>query len=133
MYLLNREVTDLDTGIYYFHPASRDLRPIDLLNSADLDKRLQATIIQPELATAPALLLLTADLRRTLWKYSTRHYRTVHIDAGVLLQTLLLVATDLSLAARAFVGFYDRAAAELCRLDEPSEFAVVGVALGRTT
>ncbi len=51
------------------------------------------------------MILLVARLDTTLVKYPIRHYRTLHVDAGIALQNLYLVATALELAACAVTAF----------------------------
>ena len=54
----------------------------------------------------PALVVLAARLPRLAWKYEGIAYRLALLDAGVALQSLYLVTTDLGLAAAA-VGASD--------------------------
>lgn len=63
-------------------------------------------------------VLVVARLDTTLTKYSIRHYRTLHIDSGIALQNLYLVATALELAGCAVTGFDDHALAQLLRLPD---------------
>ena len=91
---------------------------------------LAASLDQPPFAQrAPVWVVLTADLGATTHRYPARHYRTVHLDAGVALQNVLLVATALGLSTCPVMG-YDDAAWE-CLLDLPDSAFVAGaVALG---
>lgn len=127
IYVAARNVTELPTAVYYFHPHFSDLRHV---HDRDLEPLLSRAVIQPELRTAPAILILTCSLDRTLWKYGARHYRTIHIDTGVVAQNLHLVATALGLAVCPAVGFYDRETADLVDISPTDEMATLIVAVG---
>ncbi|GAA1514763.1 nitroreductase family protein [Nocardioides humi] len=87
---------------------------------------LAAALDQPPFAArAPVWLALGIDLDSTLVRYPPRHYRTLHLDAGAALQSTLLVATSLGLAACPVMGYDDRAWERL--LDLPPGVLVAGV------
>ena len=46
---------------------------------------------------ADTLIVITSRLPRIAWKYETISYRTSLLNAGVALQTMYLVATDMGL------------------------------------
>lgn len=90
---------------------------------------LAAALDQPEFATrATAVVALVASLDATLGKYPPRHYRTLHLDAGVALGHLWLAATALELPACAVMGFDDTALDALLGLG-PGRFTAVLLAL----
>ncbi|MGQ0717306.1 MAG: SagB/ThcOx family dehydrogenase [Pseudonocardiales bacterium] len=127
IYVAARNVTELPAAVYYFHPHFNDLRRV---HDRDLEPLLDRAVIQPELRAAPVVLILTCSLDRTLWKYGARHYRTIHIDTGVVAQNLHLVATALGLATCLAVGFYDRETADLVDVSVTDEVVTLVVAVG---
>lgn len=96
------------------------------VRSGDPTAYLAASLDQPPFAArVPVWVALCVDLGTTLTRYPARHYRTLHLDAGVAMQGLLLVATGLGLATCPVMG-YDDAAWELL-LDLPEDVLVAGV------
>ncbi|WP_181783559.1 SagB family peptide dehydrogenase [Pseudonocardia pini] len=82
---------------------------------------LRAALVQPEFADRAAVtLVLVGDLAATMPRYPARHYRTLHVDAGILAQNLWLVATALDLACCAVSGFQDEPLAALLALPATS-------------
>nr|WP_241728587.1 SagB family peptide dehydrogenase [Nocardioides zeae] len=85
---------------------------------------------QPELADrAGVVVALVARLDTTLDRYPARHYRTLHVDAGVALGHLYLAATALGLPGVAVMGYDDTALDALLDLPE-DQFTTVLFALG---
>ena len=88
-------------------------------------------LTQPQFAqTTGTFLVLTARLDTTLTKYPARHYRTLHVDTGVLVSSIYLVATALGLRCCAVTGFFDDAVDALLRLDD-SAFTTAVMPFGR--
>ncbi|WP_433273493.1 nitroreductase family protein [Actinosynnema sp. CS-041913] len=78
---------------------------------------------------AHTVLVLTGRMGPGLAKYGPRHYRTVHLDAGVAVQNLYLVGAALDLRCCAVAGFADDAVKALVRggeEDVPLVLFVVG-------
>lgn len=129
-YVVVRGPGDLAPGVHRadLRAAEPALTPVRL---GDPTPFLERALDQPEFATrAGAVVALVARLDATLGKYPPRHYRTLHVDAGVALGQLHLAATALGLPACAVMGFDDTAFATL--LDLPEErFVAVLLATGR--
>ncbi|WZH51859.1 MAG: SagB family peptide dehydrogenase [Nocardioides alkalitolerans] len=91
---------------------------------------LSRALDQPELAErAGVVVALVARLNTTLPRYPARHYRTLHVDAGVALGHLYLAATALGLPGVAVMGYDDTAFDALLDLPE-DQFTAVLFALG---
>lgn len=78
---------------------------------------------------ADTVVVLSGRMGPGLAKYGSRHYRTAHVDAGVAVQNLYLVATALGLHGCAVAGFSDDAVKALVRggeQDVPLALFVVG-------
>ncbi len=113
----------LDDRIFRYQRESHALCPV---GPADLT----GVFAQEEFARrARTVIVLTGLMGPGLAKYGPRHYRTVHLDAGVAVQNLYLVATALDLRCCAVAGFADEAVKALVRggeEDVPLALFVVG-------
>ena len=113
-----RRTGEIGSGTYLFDPHRHVLSRTGTGPCIDA---LESCLVQPQFARrAPFVVVLVGRLDRTLIKYSARHYRTLHIDAGVVAQNLYLVATALRLACCAISGFYDAEISNMLRLDRLS-------------
>jgi SagB-type dehydrogenase family enzyme len=113
VYVITREVTDVPQGVHRYSEGA-----LSTLLEGNPTQALRSVLLQPEFADrAAAVLAIVARLDTTLTKYPIRHYRTLHVDAGILTQNLYLVATALGLACCAVAGFHDAATTELLGLD----------------
>lgn len=113
-YLVVTSADGLVPGVYAYDAPAHAVREI---LTGDPREALRAAYVQPEFADrAPVTIALAAHLDRTLAKYPLRHYRTLHVDAGIAVQNLYLVASALDLSCCAVAGFHDGAAACLLRL-----------------
>lgn len=115
-------------GVYRYDAAGHDLSGF---RSGDPGPALRSVLAQPEFAeVAPMAVVLVARLAVGVAKYPARHYRTVHVDAGIATQNVYLVATALGLGGCAVTGFDDAGLAAVLDLDEAS-FPVVVFPFGR--
>jgi SagB-type dehydrogenase family enzyme len=128
IYPVLQRVEGIADGIYHYDPFAHELEELRLGN---YHERFAAmTIGQGMLATANAVLFLTATFERSMWKYGQRGYRYVWIEAGHLGQSLYLGAAALGLAAVALGGFYDSEADALLGVGS-GEKTIYAVCLGR--
>jgi len=121
-------VHPLAPGVYRY-----DLDGHRLLGVTEGDPRsaLASCYVQREFADAcAATVVLSARLGPALERYPPRHYRTLHVDAGIAVQSLYLVATALELACCAVAGYHDEQARRLVRAAD-DEVVTVLVALGK--
>ena len=86
---------------------------------------------QPYLVNAAAIVLITAVVQRSLWKYEDRGYRYILLEAGHAAQNLNLCAEGLGLASLNLGGFFDEDVMALLKLDQDREIVLYGVALGK--
>jgi SagB-type dehydrogenase family enzyme len=116
VHLFGRGIDDLDDGVYRFERFDGALTA-EL--HGDVRDALRAILWQSEFADrAAAVLLLTIKLGPAMTKYTTRHYRILHVDVGVAIQNLYLVATELGLHTCAVGGFDELAVDNLLQLDQ---------------
>jgi SagB-type dehydrogenase family enzyme len=122
-----RPVGGIDSGTYLFDTSQHVLSRTACGPCVDA---LGSCLVQPEFARrASVVVVLAGRLDRTLVKYSERHYRTLHVDAGIATQNLYLVATALELGCCAISGFYDENISQLLGLDRNS-IPLVAFAIG---
>jgi SagB-type dehydrogenase family enzyme len=121
----------LPSGLYYYRGVEHTVERLP--HSADGARRLladsAAAMGQPE--TQPqVLVVLACRLPRFAWKYQSMAYRLILMNAGVIIQTMYLVATDMALAGCANGSGNSRLFAEITGLDPVSETAIGEFALG---
>ncbi len=128
LYLVANHTQGLERGLYYYNPPRHSLHA---LKSGDFRAQIaQLCLDQDFLTEASVVFWLTAVYPRTRWKYGTRAYRYVHLDAGHVSQNLLLEAVSLELGACCIGAFFDDALNDFLGVDGQQEFAVLGVAVG---
>ncbi|MGQ0776861.1 MAG: SagB family peptide dehydrogenase [Pseudonocardiales bacterium] len=114
-YLVAARVTGIAPGVYRYRTSTHTLRPVPGAAPEELAQAYE----QPEFAErAAASLLLTVELGRAVVRYGARHYRVLHIDAGIATQNLYLVATALDLACCAVAGFTEAPLRHLAALPD---------------
>jgi SagB-type dehydrogenase family enzyme len=134
VYLMALRVKGLSPGLYHYHPAHHQLETIRA--NATRQKAWLYCARQDYAKKAAALFLMTAVLRRTMWKYShPRAYRVVLLDAGHLCQTFCLVATWLGLAPFCTAALKDSMIEEDLGIDgiRESVLYIAGVGLPATS
>ena len=104
-------------GIWYYHPATHELslvaEGIDAV--AELGR---ACMMQPQVLRAPVVFFWTAKPYRAVWKYGTRGYRDIFLDAGHICQNLYLAGVDADIGVCAINAFSDEAVKSQLRLPE---------------
>lgn len=130
LYVLAQRVRGLDGGVYHYVPLGHRLEVVrsDALPSHPSSEMFLG---QPYLVNAAAIVVITAVVQRSLWKYEDRGYRYIVLEAGHVAQNLNLCAAALGIASLNLGGFFDEDIMALCRLDPHRELALYGVALGR--
>ena len=95
-YVFVRNVDGLEPGIYHYSALDHDLARV-----SDAMPRLSELIGGQDWADEmPCMIVLTADLRRTMWNYRDPNaYRVVLIEAGHIGQNVMLAATQHGLTA----------------------------------
>lgn len=127
-YVLARHVENLPRGVYHYSGAENSLGRTGWDELPAFHELLGG---QTWMDGAAALLLLVADLRRTMRKYAfPTAYRVVLVEAGHIAQNILLAATERGLASVPTCALDDAAIERLCTLDGLSRAVVYAVALG---
>ena len=129
LYVCSLRVRELSTGVFHFNPLSGRLEELE---QRDVRRPLSEALIHAELAEQAAVFIaVVAIFWRTRFKYGLRGYRFFLLEAGHVVQNVLLAATALNLAAVPVGGYYDRRLDRLLNLDGVTESTVYGVTLGR--
>ncbi len=103
-YVVALAVTALETGIYHYDPFRHRLALLGAVSFSSL----REAVVDPGVAdNAAVLVIVTGVFWRSRFKYGPRGYRFTLLEAGHLVQNVLLAATDLELAAVPIGGFHD--------------------------
>lgn len=124
VYVAAGEVSGLEPGVYHYAPLEHGLTR---LREGDFRGSLGIAEASPGAAT----LVFTGIPWRTSWKYTSRGFRHLYWDAGMMLANLLASAAALRLRARVCVAFVDADANDVVGVDGETEFALCAVAVGR--
>jgi SagB-type dehydrogenase family enzyme len=128
VYVAAPAVTGLEEErLHHFDPLRSCL---EVLGPVDRGQ-LAALTPYPELvATASAVVFVTATFWRSRFKYGQRGYRFALLEAGHVAQNVLLAATALGLASVPLGGFFDRQVNGLLGVDGLHEAALYVIPVG---
>jgi len=127
LYVVAAAVTGLDPGLYHFHPFRGCLSRLGPLDGSGI----RAALVDGALAdVTAALLVVTGVFWRSRCKYGQRGYRFTLLEAGHLVQNVVLAAAALGLAALPVGGFYDRRLDGIVGADGLDEASLYAVAVG---
>lgn len=128
LYLVCADLPDLEAGVYHFGPHDFSLRR---LRCGDYRAFLaHASGEEPDVSSAPAVVVCASTYWRNAWKYQSRAYRHCFWDNGTVLANLLAVAAAHGLPARIVIGFVDNEVSRLLGLDGEREGVLSLVPLG---
>lgn len=84
------------------------------------------------MVTASAVTFIwTAVIRRMTWRYGTRGYRYIFLDAGHVCQNLYLAAQEIGCGVCAMAAFDDEAMNRILNLDGEEQFTLYLATLGK--
>jgi SagB-type dehydrogenase family enzyme len=132
LYLLVQRVEGLAPGVYHYFPlcqALEVLEPMEVPHSV----LTQLFLNQSYMADAAVVLVIAANLRRTMHKYEDRGYRYVLFEAGHAMQNMNLVAAALGVGGFNAGGFFDSYLANLLGIDIEKEVPLYCAGLGVPT
>lgn len=123
LYVTVHQCAGIAAGLYHYDPSGHRLAR--LTASAEQIEQLLCDAQNAAALSAPPQILITlaSRLRRLSWKYRSMAYATTLKNAGVMMQTMYLVATAMDLAPCALGGGNSAAfaaAAGTGELEEPS-------------
>jgi len=118
LFIVAERIHGLARGMYHYDPYRNGLTPAREVDFVSLCK----ATFRPELARgAAAMIVLGAMFWRSRFKYGQRGLRFCLMDAGHVMQNLLLLSAGYSLAARPIGGFLDDEAASGMDFDGVNE------------
>ncbi|MBC2711272.1 MAG: SagB family peptide dehydrogenase [Desulfosarcina sp.] len=120
LYLAVHHIDGLDPGVYHYHLLDFSLTAL---------RRGPVPEIPPVDCGVVATVYVTGIFFRSAWKYRSRAYRYVLLDAGHLLENLRLALGALDLSFSIHLDFEDERAATLLGLDPQREACLVCVHL----
>ena len=128
LYVAAARVDGLEPGVYHFDPLRRC---VGRLHAADGLRRLGAASAYPEITDGCAVTVYVAAVFwRTRFKYGLRGYRFALLEAGHVVQNLVLTATALGLASVPLGGYYDRSVDEVLELDGVNDSTIYAACIG---
>ncbi|MBW2306860.1 MAG: SagB/ThcOx family dehydrogenase [Deltaproteobacteria bacterium] len=128
-YIVINRVEDLSPGVYHLDIGGWNL---ELMREGSFGQPLAAAALHQDMLEAAATVLVwTAVVARSAWKYSHRAYRYLYMDAGHIGQNLYLAATALKLGCCTVGAFFDAEINDILGVDGKEEFAVYMGAVGR--
>lgn len=129
LYAAATSVAGLEPGLYHYDPLRTSVARLADARSIDDLRRVSA---YPDITgKAGVTFLVAAVFWRSRFKYGLRGYRFTLLEAGHVVQNLLLAATALGLASVPLGGYYDRLADELLELDGVNDATVYAACVGR--
>ncbi len=131
LYVAVDKCDGLARGFYHYDAGTHALVAIDA-RADELAALLTGAAFAMGAETAPQVLLtIAARFGRVSWKYSAIAYALILKDAGVLMQTLYLMATDMGLGGCAIGSHNIKLFAEMTGIEFHVESPVGQFALGR--
>lgn len=125
VYVLPLCVDDLGDRAFHYDPFAHRLERLSPLGDV------AAALVDPTIAERSACVLaITGMFWRSRFKYGQRGYRFAVLEAGHVVQNVVLAAAALRISAVPLGGFYDRRADALVGADGLDEATVYLVALG---
>lgn len=128
-YLVVNKVEGLMPGLYHFY-IPRHL--LEVLARGTFGRDLaEAALGQDMVRTASVVLIWTAVVQRSKWKYRERGYRYIYLDAGHIGQNLYLAASALELGCCTIGALFDDEVNRLIGVDGKAETVVYMGAVGK--
>ena len=129
-FLLIQRVTGLTPGLYRYIAQHHALEVFELSLEA-IKKSHESVYKQKQVITSAVTFFWAANVYRTSWRYSTRAYRYINLDAGHVCQNLYLCAESIDYGVCAIASFDDRLANQLFGLDEVERFMLYAASVGK--
>lgn len=124
LYAFVTRIGGIAPGLYHYDPLRHALEELGP------EAAPRSGFFQPQAARAQLLVGVAAMFWRTRFKYGLRGYRYALLEAGHVMQNLLLAAAALGVSALPLGGVYDRRLERLLRIDAVNESLVYCAAIG---
>ncbi|ADH60239.1 SagB-type dehydrogenase domain protein [Thermoanaerobacter mathranii subsp. mathranii str. A3] len=127
LYIIVNNVEGVEQGLYYYDFIGNKICQIDNGNMRGIIKEIH---FQNEFtAYSSFLCIVVADLRRVVPKYYKRAYRFAHVDAGILLAYLQLLAENNGISSCIVAGFLEHKIETLLNLSK-DEYPIATIGFG---
>lgn len=128
IFVLVRTVAGADRGAYRYDPDAHRLTPM----GARPDDATTAILFldQPYVASASAIIVMAAEMGKTLERYADRGYRYVLFEAGHVGQNIALCAAATGLGNLEIGGFLDGQLAAVLQIGGPVVVPLYAAAVG---
>jgi SagB-type dehydrogenase family enzyme len=127
LYVAALAVEGVPPALYHYHPFAHRLEALAAVSRAQL----AAAFVAPELAAhAAAVVVVTGMFWRSRVKYGLRGYRFALLEAGHVMQNLVLAASAAGVPALPVGGFYDRRLDDVVGCDGLDEASLYALVLG---
>ena len=129
-YLLVNAVKGLEPGLYRFLAGEHKLVDVNLAEDFP-GKMVKASLDQQHVATCAVMFIWVAVAQRSVWRYNTRGYRYMFLDAGHVCQNLYLCAESIGCGACAIGAYSDNEVNRLLDLDGSEQFVIYMCTVGK--
>ena len=128
--LLVNRVESLEPGLYRYLALEHHLARVNA--PEDIRERLtEACLKQGHVRSSAVTFAWVAVALRTVWRYSQRAYRYLHLDAGHVCQNLYLLAEAIGCGVCGIAAFNDELVNQALGVDGVEQFAIYLASLGR--
>lgn len=128
---INR-VGSVQPGLYHFLATTHELEAARL--GEEFNQQLtQGILNNQQVATSAVTFIWVVHPYRTSWRYGSRAYRFIYLDAGHVCQNLHLAAESIGCGVCAIGAYDDDAVNQLLELDGEEQFVIYMASLGRKT
>lgn len=129
-YLSINRVQELEAGLYHFMADTHQLEIVSL--GAYVNQALTtAALEQQHVASSAVTFIWVANPYRTSWRYGSRAYRYLYLDAGHACQNLYLAAESIDSGVCAIGAYDDDLVNKLIGVDGVEQFAIYLASLGK--
>ncbi|PKH85431.1 SagB/ThcOx family dehydrogenase [Colwellia sp. Bg11-28] len=128
-YVIALNIDELDAGVYHYDNINHALDPINKV--IDLKEIECCFLAEKFINDIACIVVVTSVFERTVTKYGDRGYRLALLEAGHLMQNILLSATAQNLASITWGGFHDNSVATMLNTDVISEPPVHAAFIGK--
>jgi len=104
LFIVINKVDSLEKGIYHFDPYRKGLVKLGEYSEVDFTKIMLQEDAVHDFSFA---VVVSASFWRSRFKYGHRSYRFVFIEAGHVMQNMILLSTALNINSRPYGGFVD--------------------------
>ena len=129
-YLLVKNVTDLEPGVYRYLPREHAL-VLERVDGDLIEKLPPATLGQMFTAAAAVTFVWTCIPYRTEWRYHTAAHRVILMDVGHICQNLYLATAAVGAGTCAIAAFHQELMDELVGVDGDEEFVIYLAPVGK--